>query len=1077
MDRQINPIARSGVLNYLVTQYTYSSNGNGTIATKTDPSGLITTYHYDGSCNDIEPTSFTYNATTLQTSQTWDVDGGSNKPCNGGVVLSQTGLDGNPSSQTFNDPLWRKNSTTDQNSQTVQTAYTLTSVSTSTAFNNATLEHVTTLDGIGRPILSQTYQGSSGSGYDTVRTTYDALGRVQNVTSPFTCSTVGSASCTSSIESITTYDALGRVHTYTDANGGTTTHTYTGGTTGTFDLTVLSPAPAGEHVKQRQFGRDGLGRLTSVCEILSSGGGSCGQGATGATGYLTSYVLDGLGRISQVTQGQQTRTFTFDETGRMVLETNPENGTTSYVYDIDVTGVCPAVQYGQLIKKTDAMGNITCFGYDGLNRMVSKTYNDTVTDDVGLSYDSGTNGGGRLTEAWTCTAGTVPCPSTSAKTAETFAYDTRGNLLTYSQSVPGPYSATINETFDALDRILTMSEPNAGFYGVKGWDGEGRATVVTDVGGGTSLQASAAYSPFGPTCVTYGNKDVVITSYDSVGHVGSKTISVGGGSCPNTVGSTYQTSTITWNKNGTVQSDQIVGNISGTSTNVTISYTYDDLGRIYTASSSDGGVSQKFSYDQFGNIQSVTSPLTGGTPVPNTFNGGVNKANNQLISSGCPNTGPCYDTDGRLILDEDSYSLSWDANGKVVGTYRTQVFIRDAFGRDVRDSQSAQNVPVPGFPSPLRGGLGNYGFFTIPLPGGSNVFWQGETEQNNGWTNFVHTDYLGNSTVGTNNVVSTGTPWAWQSFSPFGQIFDAGCNCNGYAQGGLDGFDGTDNQFSYAYWDTPAREQDPVSGRWVSPDPSGRQAVNPSNPQTWNRYSYAGNNPVSRFDPTGLDDLIDDPIAGGAGGAIVDPATVVGILDFLDNELFGPSLDAGYTISDTVDYSLDTGQALGSSLTAVQGDYILNAGTGQMIGQMPSASPSDGIIFGAAGGILGGLDALVGTGVESAIPDSVLQSFSSSEPTTFLTDFTVYRAEGVDEFQFGSYYGTVAPFSSAEADQMYNISAFSPNPMNTLSTYQGPAGTTALVGPVAGGTGTQVYIPGGAGLTLTGSTPLPPEWP
>jgi len=728
----------------------------------------------------------------------------------------------------------------------------------------------------------------------------------------------------------------------------------------------------------------------------------------------------------------------------MTSETNPENGTTIYGYDIDVTDVCPSIQYGQLIKKTDAMGNVTCFAYDGLTRIVSKTYNDTVTDDVGFSYDSGTNGGGRLTEAWTCPAGTVPCPSTSAKTAETFAYDTRGNLLTYSQIVPDENLAYINETYDALDRILTMSEPNLGFYGVKGWDGEGRRTVVTDSDGGISLQASATYSPFGPTCVTYGNKDVVITSYDNVGHVASKTISVGGGSCPNTIGSTYQTSTITWNKNGTVQSDQIVGNISGTSTNVTISYTYDDLGRIQTASSSDGGVSQKFRYDQFGNIQSVTS-LTGGNPIPNTFNGGVNPANNQLISTGCWNTGPCYDADGRLILDEYNGSLTWDANGKVVGTSRTQVIIRDAFGRDVRDSQSAENWQVPGFPSPVRAGFGGYGSFTIPLPGGSNVFWQGETGQNYGWTNFVHTDYLGNSTVGTNNVVSTGTPWAWQLFSPFGQIFDAGSSSNGGPQGGLTGFDGTDNQFSYVYWDTPAREQDPVPGRWVSPDPSGRQAVNPSNPQTWNRYTYAGNNPVSRFDPSGLDDLIDDPIAGGAGGAIVDPATVVGILDFLDNELFGPSLDAGYTISDTVSYMDSDGSAtpIGSSLTAVQGDYILNAGTGQMVGQMPSASPSDGIIFAGVGLGFAAASAVTSTSIDAsgAVVESdfvfysgpgaldAAQAWSAANNGTMIGDTAfgqaidsgTMTAEEASEAFANSASGTVQVFSNAPFTNFGNI--------------------------------------------------------
>jgi RHS repeat-associated protein len=49
-------------------------------------------------------------------------------------------------------------------------------------------------------------------------------------------------------------------------------------------------------------------------------------------------------------------------------------------------------------------------------------------------------------------------------------------------------------------------------------------------------------------------------------------------------------------------------------------------------------------------------------------------------------------------------------------------------------------------------------------------------------------------------------------------------------------------------------------GRFTSPDPllnSGR----PGNPQTWNRYAYALNNPLRIVDPTGLRDW--DESAGG----------------------------------------------------------------------------------------------------------------------------------------------------------------------------------------------------------------------
>jgi RHS repeat-associated protein len=52
-------------------------------------------------------------------------------------------------------------------------------------------------------------------------------------------------------------------------------------------------------------------------------------------------------------------------------------------------------------------------------------------------------------------------------------------------------------------------------------------------------------------------------------------------------------------------------------------------------------------------------------------------------------------------------------------------------------------------------------------------------------------------------------------------------------------------------YDTPARELHPNLGRWVSPDPAGMAAVDPRNPQSWNRYAYVSNNPLNSTDPTG----------------------------------------------------------------------------------------------------------------------------------------------------------------------------------------------------------------------------------
>jgi RHS repeat-associated protein len=49
------------------------------------------------------------------------------------------------------------------------------------------------------------------------------------------------------------------------------------------------------------------------------------------------------------------------------------------------------------------------------------------------------------------------------------------------------------------------------------------------------------------------------------------------------------------------------------------------------------------------------------------------------------------------------------------------------------------------------------------------------------------------------------------------------------------------------------RQYSSTQGRWMTPDPAGLAAVDPANPQTWNRYAYVMNDPVNLIDPLGLE--------------------------------------------------------------------------------------------------------------------------------------------------------------------------------------------------------------------------------
>ncbi|MGA8863366.1 MAG: RHS repeat-associated core domain-containing protein, partial [Gallionella sp.] len=114
---------------------------------------------------------------------------------------------------------------------------------------------------------------------------------------------------------------------------------------------------------------------------------------------------------------------------------------------------------------------------------------------------------------------------------------------------------------------------------------------------------------------------------------------------------------------------------------------------------------------------------------------------------------------------------------------------------------------------------------------------------------YRHSDHLGSSRLATD---TTQHMYSSTAYAPFGEPYDeAGTTDRS--------FTGKDEDTTSGMYDFLERRYNPTAGRWLSPDPAGLGAVDPTNPQTWNRYAYVMNNPL------GLIDLIGEECYAGDG--------------------------------------------------------------------------------------------------------------------------------------------------------------------------------------------------------------------
>jgi RHS repeat-associated protein len=255
------------------------------------------------------------------------------------------------------------------------------------------------------------------------------------------------------------------------------------------------------------------------------------------------------------------------------------------------------------------------------------------------------------------------------------------------------------------------------------------------------------------------------------------------------------------------------------------------------------------------NITKAVISGSAGTNFQASYN-----TNNRIASIG--SVIPTYDPNGNLTNDGFHF-YTWNGYGRPV-FIDSATLTYDAFDHLVEKNDSGVNneyVYLGGRKLAVMDGQVQKNAY-VPLPGGTQAVYA------SGTLSFYQVpDWQGSYRIAS----TQGRALKFsQAFAPFGESYAL------VGTGSRQSFAGNNSDTEMDMADAEQRFEHTSQGRWISPDPAGLGAVSMTNPQSWNRYAYVGNNPLTTTDSLGLDGCVNskgdscDPFAddpNGSGGS------------------------------------------------------------------------------------------------------------------------------------------------------------------------------------------------------------------
>ncbi|MER5307278.1 LamG-like jellyroll fold domain-containing protein [Streptomyces sp. NPDC002773] len=677
------------------TSYAYFASGD--LARTTEPSGLVTTYTYDGigrkltetQVSDATPggatTSYTYNAMsrvssetgpgvrneitgvthTARISRTYDADG---------RLLTEsaedtTGGDATRTTTYRYNALGLVESTTDPaGNETVFGHDALGRVVRETDAAGTVVTHAFTKRGQPAESVLKDWTGDpSGQTRDLVLVShaYDPAGRLASTTDAMGATTAftyydDGLQATATAKQVTqanggkkdilldstVYDGAGNAVTRTASGGRTTVHTVDA--TGRVTRSVFDPNGLN---RVTTFAYNGDDQVTEESQSIDA----AGKKLTSSTEY------DGAGNPKKTTvtdgTGSRTSSATFDQRGMPVTEVSPRGNTSTHRYDVLgrlVGTTAPQVQAEENGGAATAVAPTSLVGFNTFGEITE------ARDARGLVTRTETDTSGRPT-AVTLPDYTAPGATTPITAVTRMTYDKLGNPA----STTDPLGRATYFAYDQLGHLVRRTDPAPG--GGQGLQAPGATTfsgTSTDLsGGGVSTYT---WTPTGlPLSATDPTGARTESTYDELGRRLTDT---------------------TVERRPTLQ-------------NLVTRYTWDDAGN-QTGSTTPGGRRTTATYSTAGEVLTATDPMGG---ITRASYDGLGRQTESKDATG-RRTVTAYDVLGKPTTVSDygtgttvlrTVSSEYDNDGNVTasvsatGARRTYTY--DALGR-----MTKQVEPVTG---------------------------------------------------------------------------------------------------------------------------------------------------------------------------------------------------------------------------------------------------------------------------------------------------------------------------------------------------------------------------------------------